>query len=103
MSLDQSVARDCADACAALIQSLHAAREALRNTNFNINLGDFSSGKQLSEGLYKAIRGDDDSLYARLGEHIEVVKLIHDTVGAQVAEMLVTDADVAAGLKKSGV
>lgn len=96
--LEPEVAKECAAACEDLIKGLAGVRGDIRMLGREIGLGDYESSKQLAQALVDVAYGKD-GFRQRLDEHIDIVKLIHDTVGAQVAKTLATDDDTAQNLK----
>lgn len=95
--LDPEIAKECADACEVLISGIDDLRGSIQRLGSVVGLGDYECGKQLAAALVDIAFGKD-GFDQRLSEHIEVVKLIHDTVGAQVAKMLSKDDETAQSL-----
>lgn len=90
MTLDPAVAVECAAACDALIDGLGRLRSQIGSWNLEIGLGDFRAGDALA-ALLRDIAVGDDGLDQRLGEHIDVVSLIRQTVTGHVARVGAAD------------
>jgi hypothetical protein len=56
LSLDPSVAADCAAACDELIGTLQKVSSDLGGANFWLNLGDFKSGNDLANAYHRLLR-----------------------------------------------
>lgn len=101
MIVDQQVASACAKACNDLIDGLVDVQNTLTSAKINLKLGQFQCGDDLAKALTDAIMGSS-GFHGRIGDHIEIVKLIHDTVKAQIDKYDVSESDLAAKLKAEG-
>lgn len=99
--LDPDVAKTCASACNDLLDLLGKVRDRMRSADHLIALGDFESGKTLSQTLKDMVSGAE-GFQQRLDEHMTAVKLIHDLVGAQVAKLVTTDDDLRVSVANAG-
>lgn len=94
--LDPDVALDCANACTEAIESLKEVRNRMSQQTGLLPLGDFECGHQLAQILSDTTQQFVD----RLDDHINCLRAIHDTVGAQVAATLTTDEETAQALAR---
>jgi hypothetical protein len=95
--LDPTVAGDCAVACDTLIAGLRKLRQEVQFWNLEVGVGNFRCGTALSRLLQDAAMGGG-GLHERLGEHIQVVSLIRETITGQVTQMVETDEHAATSI-----
>ncbi|MEV6339609.1 hypothetical protein AB0M12_33435 [Nocardia vinacea] len=84
LTLDPSVANDCYAACEKQIHLYEDCRALLRHMNRVTGMGRFECADQLAKMLGEKAIGGDGDVDSALAEHIEVVKLIRDTIKVSV-------------------
>ncbi|MFI7669717.1 hypothetical protein [Nocardia sp. NPDC049526] len=84
LTLDPSVANDCYAACEKQIRIYEDCRYLLHQMNHVTGLGKFECADQLAKMLGEKAIGGDGDVDSALAEHIEVVKLIRDTIKVSV-------------------
>ncbi|GAB2656032.1 hypothetical protein [Nocardia goodfellowii] len=82
--LDQSVAKDCRDACNKQIDLYDGLRRDLKNLETVTGLGNFKCAEALAQMLGRKAIGGEGNVDAALMDHIEVLKLIRDTIQVSV-------------------
>ncbi|WP_433629738.1 hypothetical protein [Nocardia sp. CA-120079] len=91
LTLDPSVANDCYAACEKQIQIYEDGRDLLKRMSTVTGLGRFECSDQLAKMLGEKAVGGDGDVDSALAEHIEVVKLIRDTI--KVSVQRITEQD----------
>ncbi|MEV6280095.1 hypothetical protein [Nocardia sp. NPDC051832] len=82
--LDQSVAKDCRDACnkqISLYESLISKLDVMKRVT---GFGRFDCSDDLAAMLGQKARGGEGDVYTALMEHISVITLIRDTIQVSV-------------------
>ncbi|TLF82568.1 hypothetical protein [Nocardia cyriacigeorgica] len=87
LSLDESVAKDCANVIQQRIDLYEQLREDLKRINRVTGLGDFACTKELATMLgLKAIGGEGD-VDSSLKAHVDVLVLMRDTISKSVKDL----------------
>ncbi|WP_063046638.1 hypothetical protein [Nocardia pseudovaccinii] len=98
LTLDPSVANDCFAACEKQIQVYEDCRTLLRRMDRVTGLGKFDCADALAKMLGEKAIGGDGDVDSALAEHIEVVKLIRDTIKVSVVRLTERDQQNAQGI-----